>query len=319
MSFAILCAALAACSSQPEATNEMPIRDQRPVAAERYFPEDLQQDGRLALTPGFSPDGNTMYLTQGPCAEIGACPQQLKVAQRTATGWSTPVPLSRVPGRRSEAASVSPDGKTLLFSWSAVRARHDGADAPEDFDLYRLDLDDPSARPEPIDEPDINRIRGGRVKTLRFVHNETAPILTKAGNLYFWSERLDAVGERDGFIALTDGQGGFLSPEPLSVNSEGREDWFWTDPDETILFFSSPDRGGEGGSDIFVARRGVDGNWSAPVNMGAAVNSEADDYYARLTPDGQTLLFTSTRAFEGQPAGLAQIWSIPVSAVEALQ
>lgn len=296
----------------------MPIQDEMPPKAERYFPDALQQDGRLALTPAFSPDGKTMYLTQGPCAQIGECPQRVHVSRLLETGWTTPEPLSQIPGRRSEAASVSPDGSTLFFSWSAIRPRHAGADAPEDFDLYRLDLSDPDAMPEPIDEPDINRIRGGRVKTLRFVHNETAPVLTRAGNLYFWSERLDGVGERDGFIARSDGAGGFFSPEPLSVNTRGREDWFWTDPDETILFFSSPDRGGEGASDIFAARRAKDGSWEAPFNLGPAVNGEAEDYYARLTPDGQTLLFTSTRAFAGQPEGLAQVWSIPVSAVPAL-
>lgn len=315
---ALLALALTACASD-EANNEMPIQDEPPAMAERYFPDDLEQDGRLALTPGFSPDGQTMYLTQGPCDRIGDCPQQLKVSQRTADGWTRPVLMAQVPGKRSEAASVSADGTTLYFSWSAARVRHAGKDVREDFDLYALDLTDPAARPQPIDEPDINRIRGGRVKTLRFVNNETAPVLTRAGHLYFWSERLDGVGERDGFFARADGQGGFLPPEPLSVNSAGREDWFWTDLDETVLFFSSPDRGGEGGSDIFVAKRQADGSWGAPENLGPAVNSSADDYFARLTPDGRTLLFTSTRAFDGQVEGLGQVWSIPVSAVPALR
>ena len=313
-----ICAALIGACQPATTGNEMPIQDETPPVAERYYPEQLQQDGRLALTPGFSPDGKVMYLTQGPCGRIGDCPQQLKVSRWSEAGWSTPEPLPQVPGRRSEAAAVTPDGRSLLFSWSAVRARHAGADAPEDFDLYRLDLTDTEASPEPIDEPDINRIRGGRVKTLRFVHNETAPVLTNAGNLYFWSERLDAVGERDGFIARADGNGGFLAPEPLAVNTSGREDWFWVDPNETVLFFASTDRGGAGGSDIFVSKRLPDGRWGDAVNLGAAVNSAADDYYARLTPDGETLLFTSNRAFDGQARGLAQVWSIPVSAVPAL-
>ena len=38
-----------------------------------------------------------------------------------------------------------------------------------------------------------------------------------------------------------------------------------------------------------------DGRWSEPTNLGAAVNSEASEYGAMLSPDGRFLFFTSSR------------------------
>lgn len=316
--FALCALSLAACAAS-EPTNEMPIQDERPAVAERFFPEELEQDGRISFTPVFSKDGRTMYFSQSECGQIANCPQRIKVSRMTEAGWSAPERVAQIPGARSGHPSLSPDGSMLLFNWSARRARWDENDVREDFDLYRLDLGDPDARPVPIDEPDINRIRGGRYKTWRYFNNEAAPILTNAGNLYFWSERIDGAGERDGYVAMADGAGGYEAPQLLSVNTPEREDSFWVNADETILLFASPDRGGEGQSDIFVSKRQADGSWGEAVNLGPIVNSSANEFFPSISPDGKRFFFTSMRGFDGQREGLSQIWSIPVSAVPALR
>lgn len=67
-------------------------------------------------------------------------------------------------------------------------------------------------------------------------------------------------------------------------------------PDGLRLYLASNRTGGLGGLDIWVAERdGVDAPWGAPVNLGAPVNSEADDFCP--TPvRGKGLYFVSTRA-----------------------
>ena len=50
-----------------------------------------------------------------------------------------------------------------------------------------------------------------------------------------------------------------------------------------------------GGYDVFRSVRGP-GGWSAPANLGAPVNSSADDYYYRPIPDGQEAILSSNRA-----------------------
>ena len=285
----------------------------------RYAHEALGQDGRITLTPTFTPDERTMYFSQSECTPIWQCPQRLKRSTLGPDGWSTPevVPLPRT--GRVDYPSVTPDGRYLLFSWAVDRARHEGRDVYEDFDIYRLDLGDPDATPVAIDEPDINRIRGGAIRKRRFVNNETAPVLTAAGDLYFWTERLDGIGERDVYVAPGDGNGGFLAARPLPapINSAGRDDGAWINAAGDLMLVTYSDRGGEGGADLFVSHK-RDGAWSTPVNLGPTVNSPADDFAGMITPDGGDLLFSSTRPVPGQPQGLVQVWVQAVQAVPVL-
>jgi hypothetical protein len=73
-----------------------------------------------------------------------------------------------------------------------------------------------------------------------------------------------------------------------------------------VIVFYSNRPGGIGLTDLWTAtRRSPNDAWSAPVNLGAPVNSSANELLAALSRDGRTLLFTSTR-----PGGLGgfDIW-----------
>ena len=289
-------------------------------APRRVAAADLGQDGRITLTPAFTPDGDTIYVAQSECSPIWECPQRLKRSHRTTQGWSAPERVALPVESRVDWPSVSPDGRTLWFSWAKARVRDDGSLVYEDFDLYTLDLTDPQAVPRAVDGADINRVRGGAVRTLRFVHNETAPSLTRDGDLYFWTERLDGIGERDVYIARRDPRGCFRTAEPVPppVNSRGRDDGAWVDPEGTTMLVTYNGRGGSGGADLFLSRK-VEGRWTDPVNLGPAVNSPFEDFAARLTPDRKHLVFTSTRPFGDQAAGLLQVWTIAVADIPVLR
>jgi WD40-like Beta Propeller Repeat len=67
-------------------------------------------------------------------------------------------------------------------------------------------------------------------------------------------------------------------------------------PDGTELYMASTRPGGLGGIDIWVAHRQTRHDaWGAPVNLGAPVNSELDDFCPTPT-GGRTFYFVSTRA-----------------------
>ena len=285
----------------------------------RFHPEALGQDGRITLTPAFSPDGRTIYFAQSECSPIWDCPQRLMRSRRTHRGWSAPETVRLPAEGRVDWPSVTTDGRTLLFSWASPRARHNGQNVDVDFDLYALDLTDTNAVPVPFDAADINRIRGGAIRKTRFVHNETAPSLTSDGDLYFWTERLDGMGERDVYIAASDGRGGFLTARPLPspINSTGRDDGAWVSPDGRLMLMTYADRGGSGDSDLFVSHR-TGRVWSPPENLGALVNSSDADFAGRLTPDGRRLVFTSNRPVAGARSDLLQVWSIDTAKVPAL-
>lgn len=281
-----------------------------PTEPRLFLPRVLAPTGRITLTPGFSPDGRTMYFAQTECTPIWECPQRLKRIVRKGDGWSIPERVPLPQDARVDYPSVTPDGRYLLFAWSATRPEYAGRDIDVNFDLWRLDLTDPAATPEPLEGPDLNRIREGTIKKLRFVNNETAPILTTAGDLYFWSERLDGMGDRDVYLARADGKGGFQRPEPLPtpINSAGSDDGAWVSPDGNTMLITYSDRGGCGGSDLFIAYRTGD-TWTTPANLGCTINSSADEYAATLIPGTRTLVFASTRWFNGSSENDVALWT----------
>jgi hypothetical protein len=69
----------------------------------------------------------------------------------------------------------------------------------------------------------------------------------------------------------------------LSFSADGNEA-FWT----------STRPGGFGGNDIWTSRR-VNGEWTAPENLGPNVNSAAGEHHSIPTPDGKSLYVTAMR------------------------
>jgi outer membrane protein OmpA-like peptidoglycan-associated protein len=63
--------------------------------------------------------------------------------------------------------------------------------------------------------------------------------------------------------------------------------------DGSVLYFASDRPGGFGGRDIWACRRRDDGTWDSPLNAGEAINTTFDEVTPWLSPDGQTLFFSS--------------------------
>jgi hypothetical protein len=111
------------------------------------------------------------------------------------------------------------------------------------------------------------------------------------------------------------------------VNSSYRESYPSVSSDGLTLYFSDyfyrPDRpGGVGGHDLWMATRTSRRDpWGEPTNLGAGVNSPADEEAPSISHDGLTLIFSSeragTRGFDDlwmctRPA-TQDPWSLPVN------
>lgn len=88
--------------------------------------------------------------------------------------------------------------------------------------------------------------------------------------------------------------------------------------DGQMLVFHSDRPQGAGGRDLWMAVRQADGTWSPSVNL-TEVNSEADEGWPYLSPDGQELWFT--RTYRGSPCVFRSLrrgahWSEPELIVE---
>ena len=77
------------------------------------------------------------------------------------------------------------------------------------------------------------------------------------------------------------------------VNSEGWDSGPSLSPDKQALFFSSNRPGGFGGKDLYVCYRGTDGKWGKAMNLGASINTAADELAPYFHVDNRTLYFTS--------------------------
>ena len=82
-----------------------------------------------------------------------------------------------------------------------------------------------------------------------------------------------------------------------NFNTEFTEGCPFIAPDGKTFFIASNRTGSLGGLDIWVSTRAsVNHPWSEPVNVGAPINTAANDFCPTLSSDGKTFFFASNRA-----------------------
>lgn len=64
-------------------------------------------------------------------------------------------------------------------------------------------------------------------------------------------------------------------------------------PSKDAIYFASTRDGGEGGVDLYVSRKLPNGEWSPARNLGPSINTPMDEDFPNLSPDGETLYFSS--------------------------
>jgi outer membrane protein OmpA-like peptidoglycan-associated protein len=77
------------------------------------------------------------------------------------------------------------------------------------------------------------------------------------------------------------------------INTEYWETQPCLSPDKKTLYFVASDPSGLGGSDIYMSTLQPNGRWSEARNLGAGINTSADEGSPFIHADNQTLYFTS--------------------------
>ncbi len=126
-------------------------------------------------------------------------------------------------------------------------------------------------------------------------------------------ERKEGYGDQDLYVSLKTGPKTYSRPINLglSINTTKAEFAPFLSPDNTTLYFASDGHGGYGQSDIFKTKRKDDSwrNWSAPQNLGPAVNTSSWEAYFSITASGEYAYFVSS---EGTRNGQENIYRIPL-------
>jgi Tol biopolymer transport system component len=132
--------------------------------------------------------------------------------------------------------------------------------------------------------------------TVNSAAGEASPSMTDT-ELYFSSNRAGGAGGSDIYVSQFDGA--TFAAAGLAPGLNTPQDDFRPNVrrDGLEIVFDSNRTGGLGGLDIWTATRtSTSGPWSGVVNLGASVNSAANDLRASLSWDATTLYFGSTRA-----------------------
>lgn len=62
-------------------------------------------------------------------------------------------------------------------------------------------------------------------------------------------------------------------------------------PDESYIIWDDQRESGYGGSDLYISFRQKDSSWGSSINLGEKINTEFEDAYGSVTPDGKYFLF----------------------------
>lgn len=121
-----------------------------------------------------------------------------------------------------------------------------------------------------------------------------------ADNRTFFFVRYGLTGGTDIYVSRKDENGKWGEAQQLPAEINGGK--FNRSPvlagDLRTLYFTSTGLPGEGGADIYYSERLDDTylKWSEPINLGPWINTSAEEWVFRLSPDGRRFFYTSRYA-----------------------
>lgn len=180
------------------------------------------------------------------------------------------------------AQSISQDGEWLVFTGCN---RPDGAGSCDIYISYKT--------PQGW-SPAFNL--GGKVNTDQW---ESQPCLSPdKRDLYFASRRFGGLGGSDIYVSHLLPSGKWSEPENLGpgINTAGDEYSPFIHADNNTMYFTSSGHPGYGNEDLFVSRRGDDGKWGKPENLGYPINTIDHEGTLFITADGKTAYYASDRS-----------------------
>lgn len=215
---------------------------------------------------------NTLYFTSDRPIRQGEKQgaEHIFVSTRDDDGhWKEPERLPLQSDKEVTSAGISPDGRTLFIQRNG--------------DLYRVEKQGREGwqKPEPMAD------------VINSEHNETLGSLSSDGDVFYFVSDRD--GGRDIYRVkrLPNEEWSKAKKLPSTINTPEEENAPFIHPDGKTLFFSSSGHGEGEHADIFYSKKGKDGKWSSPVNMGYPVSTEARNIHIMTSLDGKRAYFAS--------------------------
>jgi outer membrane protein OmpA-like peptidoglycan-associated protein/tetratricopeptide (TPR) repeat protein len=117
-------------------------------------------------------------------------------------------------------------------------------------------------------------------------------------DLYFASRRPGGLGGIDIYVChlLPSGRWGPAENLGPAINTSGDDQCPFIHADNQTLYFTSSGLPGYGGNDLFLTRRGPDGKWGKPENLGYPINTINDEGTLFIAANGITAYYASDRS-----------------------
>lgn len=260
---------------------------QEGVQAELVGPGTVSGDQGDAF-PALSADGQVLYFSRVKQGS-GWSNQVLMQSEWRDGAWSSPEVLSFSGTSASDRAPRPVPGSDWLI-FTSNRPLPGAEGSRNNYSLWRTQrgADGTWSEPSPL-EGDVNT---GAPE----IHSS----MTEDGALYFASRRDDGHGRSDIYRARRDDDR-FIEVVNLGppVNSAESQPDLWVSPfGEWMILAITDHPDGAGGDDLYLSEF-RDGVWSAPRNLGPAVNTPEYEYGPFMDPTGTWLYFTSHRSGDG--------------------
>ena len=225
----------------------------------RFAPKIFKNE--MHSSPIFMPDGREVYWS------LMHEPRGVRCMKIENGFWTEPAPASFDRVKQGDSPFISSDGKHLLYLGRSIS----GDEVIRQVDRENDEWGSPRTLPDQVNQ--------------NGAHWQAS--LADNGNLYFGSE---------GHIFFSKFENGsYLTAEELDLN-DGVENGYvgspFISPDESYLIY---DVAGRSYADLYIAFREGDGDWGEPVPL-EAINSDAHDLYANVSPDGRFIMFLSSRS-----------------------
>jgi outer membrane protein OmpA-like peptidoglycan-associated protein len=230
--------------------------------------------------PTITIDGNTLVYTR----RVNGRNEDFYESDRTKGDWgkSKSLPGNINTNQNEGAQNISQDGQWLIFT---------GCNFPEGHgscDLYISYLTgDGWSTPENLGD------------SINSEFWEAAPSLSPdKRDLYFTSRQPDGYGGSDIYVSHRLKNGRWSAPQNLgpTINTIGDEGAPFIHSDNQSLYFTSNGHPGYGGDDLFVSRKGPNGRWGKPENLGYPINTIENEGSLVVAADGKTAYYASDRA-----------------------
>ena len=230
--------------------------------------------------PTITIDGSKLIYTR----RVNGVNEDLYESDKVNDSWSKArsLPGNINTNQNEGALNISQDGQWLIFTGCNFPDGHGSCD------LYISYLTaDGWSTPENL---------GDSINTEFW---ESAPSLSPdKRDLYFTSRQPDGYGGSDIYVSHRLLNGRWSGPVNLgpTINTLGDEGSPFIHADNQSLYFTSNGHPGYGGDDLFVSRKGPDGNWGKPENLGYPINTIENEGSLVIASDGKTAYYASDRA-----------------------